>query len=392
MSTLYKIDGTEIDVGGDTPEPTPVESVTEVAECVRGARTNLVQTQAYTNAGTERWLETGLRFKRTKNVTSFAFSYKLNITGGATKVYVMCKGAGKSGTLQVDKDYTSGEQSYSDTFSDDAILDADYIVFYLLIATDYNTDNPTRIATARTLKLDRIPDGLELVGEFATSRCPPLSVDSLTFDEVADFWYKYEPLPSKWCGKTWFAIGDSITQGVPPYYPNLTGRMLSMGYVTNNGRGGSALVQWANDFIEKAHFAGYDLVTIMHGVNDHDNSPNSPIGTLAAHGSTFDKTTFVGAYQYIIEKILNSSPNTEIILLKSTTVSNDNWVNNVGAKMSDYRAATQAVADSYGLDCFDASAVITAENYAQLTRDGIHPTAEGYVVLSKALAEWMAEL
>lgn len=386
--TLYKIDGTEIEVGGDTPEPTPTPSVIAVAAKAKkahGARTNIVQTHGYdpNYSGDIRWMESGLLFKRTKQITSFTFTWSINVTGGATKVVIGCNGAG---LVSITHDYSEGEQTFTDTFSHDTKLASDYIYLYTTFATPSNTDNPTQLGTERTLRIASIPDGLELVGEYF-GRCPTLVTHTLTFDEAKT----YPSMVSRWQGRRWIAMGDSITHGVSPWYHGVAGQMLQM-TVTNAGKGGTSLVQWANSLLETVNYRATDLATIMHGVNDHDNGPNSPIGTLAAHGSTFDKSTYIGAYQYIIETILSNSPVTEIIILGSTTVSNDNWVNNVGAKMSDYRAAAKAVAEDYGLAYFDASTIITPSNYQSLTSDGIHLNAEGHELLGTALAEWMVTI
>jgi lysophospholipase L1-like esterase len=168
--------------------------------------------------------------------------------------------------------------------------------------------------------------------------------------------------------------------------------MLQMETVTNAGMGGSSLLQWANGKLYGKYYQGYDLVTIMHGINDHDNSPNSPLGTLQPHGSAFDKSTYIGAYQFIIETIKTNSPNTEIALLKSQYVSNDNWANGEGLTMTDYRNAVDVVAESYGLPVFDASTVITASNYTKYLSDGIHPTADGQALLGDAIGKWLATI
>ena len=186
--------------------------------------------------------------------------------------------------------------------------------------------------------------------------------------------------------------GDSITQGSEPYYPSVAGKMVQMGIVTNNGIGGTSLVQWANGLLYGRYYQGYDLVTIMHGVNDHDNSPNSPIGTLLPHGSDFDKSTYIGAYQFIIETIQKNSPNTEIALFKSTYVNNDDWENSEGLTMTDYRNAVGVVAESYGLPVFDASTVINSTNWKKYLRDGVHPNYEGYDLLGRAIGEWLATI
>lgn len=381
MSNLYRIDGSVIPIsGGDGGV-----AIAANAKKAHGTRTNLVQTHGYTDAGATTWMESGFHFRRTKSwITSFKFDFKIEITGTATAFYAKCTGAD---SMSEDHTYESGEQSYSDTFSNVTKMNAEFIDFYIVLATTANESATTRIATARTLKLASIPDGLELIGEYF-NRCPTLTTHTLTFDEAKT----YPSMVSRWQGRRWIAMGDSITQGVSPYYHGVAGQMLQFESVTNAGMGGTSLVQWANGLLETTSYRAKDLVTIMHGVNDHDNSPNSPIGELAPHGSTFDKSTYIGAYQYIIETIQANSPITEIIILGSTTVNNDAWVNNVGADMDDYRAAAKAVAEDYDLPYFNCATVITPENYQSLTRDGIHLNETGQEVLGKALAKWMVTI
>ena len=84
MSNLYKSDGSIVEMFSAI-------STAAKARKPHGARSNLVQTHAYTNAGTETWMESGFLFRRTKSwITSFKFDYKVEITGTATAFYAFC--------------------------------------------------------------------------------------------------------------------------------------------------------------------------------------------------------------------------------------------------------------------------------------------------------------
>jgi hypothetical protein len=174
-----------------------------------GVRSNIMLNLAYDDAGTVRWMEGGLRFRRTaSDITEFTFTYTINITGDAAKVQLKCTG---NGDLTVYHDYTGGEMTFTDTFSDTTKLNSDYINLYALVST-VNVEDVTYIGTGLTLKLAEIPAGLELVGEYI-SRTPTLTTNSLTFDESTT----YQRYVSRWQGRRWMAMGDSVTQGVVPY-------------------------------------------------------------------------------------------------------------------------------------------------------------------------------
>lgn len=380
---LYDGSGNAIEIGNTYANASGVANSAKTLTPY-GVRSNVVQTAEYQNAGSERWMEVGLRFKRIdSSITEFVFNYSISVIGDATKVQLKCTGVS---AIAVSHDYTGGEMTFTDTFSDATKLNSEYITLNPVISTA-NVDDATYIGTGFTLKIAEIPEGLELIGEHV-NRTPLLTKNILTYDETTE----YQRYVSRWQGKKWMAIGDSITQGKAPFYHQVAGQMLQMGTVTNSGIGGTSLVQWAKGLLAGKYYQGYDLVTIMHGVNDHDNSPNTPIGELQPHSSEFDKSTYIGAFQFIIETIKTSSPKTEIALFKPTYVFNDDWVNEAGVNMTDYRNAIDVVANSYGLQVFDASSVITSENYKKYLSDGIHPIPEGQELLGKAIGPWLASI
>ena len=88
-------------------------------------------------------------------------------------------------------------------------------------------------------------------------------------------------------------------------------RVLGMS-VTNRGGSGQTAPQIMNRVLSATDFGSFDFVTLTSGANDERH--NTPLGTIAEQGSTFDTSTYIGAFQAAIEHILSQSPTTKIIL------------------------------------------------------------------------------
>lgn len=396
--SLYDGNGNLIEISGGTSNinltgntlmfNSEKKSVPAILAQATPIRSNIVHVAGYSDPESKTWFLVGLRFKNANHSTSFTFDYSVDITGSCTSVLAYL--IGNAEVLGTEHAYANGETSYSDTFTHETKLNSDYVTFWIRFATENNTNATDKIATARTLKIATVPEGLEFVGlSIDASRCPTLTSNRLTFDEEK----QYPKYACRWSGKKYFAMGDSITQGVAPYYVSIIGAMLGFAITTNSGDGGTSMVQLANSLLSEKMYQGYDFVTIAHGVNDFDNNPNSPIGTLAEHGSIFDKTTYIGALQYIIETVKSNSPNTEIALIAPIyNPSGEGRTNSVGAKLSDYRLALKSVADSYGLVFINGYDVINASNASGLFADGTHPNAKGQELLGVSYANILANL
>lgn len=342
---------------------------------------NIVQETAYTDPGAETWMETGLRFKNAQHLTAFEFTYTLEITGTATEFSAYMIGEDGTGVSGDTHAYAGSPVTVTDEFSSSAHLGSDYVSLVFAFATSNNTSATARIATGRKLTIPALPEGL-IFDSVYVKRTPALTKNSLTFDNAA----QYKQYNCRFSNKKYFAMGDSITQGVAPYYVSILGESLRCAKVTNGGVGGTSMVNLAGNILSKL-WQGYDFVTIAHGVNDYDNSPNSPIGALAEHGSTFDKTTYIGAAQYIIETIQASSPNTEVILIAPIYNAEENTPNTLGLKLSDYRAALKSVADDYGLVFINGYDIINDSNKDGIFSDGTHLNAAGQAIYGVGLAE-----
>lgn len=347
-------------------------------------RSNVVHETAYANAGTETWFETGLTFNNPQKLTSFELTYTIEITGSATTFFAYMIGEDGSAVNGASHTYNGSPVTVTDTFTSATHLNSETVSLVFGFATANNTSATDRIATGRKVTIPTLPTGLELSGDYVR-RTPALTKNLLTFDESK----QYEKYNCRFTNKRYLALGDSITYGVAPYYVNIVGDMLGALSVTNGGIGGTSMVQLADTIFTK-RFPAKDFVTIAHGVNDFDNTPNSPLGTLAAHGSTFDKSTYIGAAQYIIETIQTNSPNTEVILIAPIWNSAEGTTNTLGLTLNDYRNALKSVADSYGLVFINGYDIINASNANGLFSDGTHPNAKGQEVYGIGLAERLA--
>lgn len=135
--------------------------------------------------------------------------------------------------------------------------------------------------------------------------------DGLTNTKVMISEDKVQPI-SKWYGKKWLAIGDSITTDNGDYategYVRLISRELGM-TATNVAISGKQfpyfyplIDNYAND---------YNLITVMLGTNDHGFG--CALGTLN-DGGTYDGS-FYGRVQNFYAKLRNKYPNAVIIFL-----------------------------------------------------------------------------
>lgn len=379
------LDGNELTIN-DLTKSIPSFVAQELPE-----RTNIVQSCGYSDNGNHNHFICGLRFRNKKTTRTFSFSYTVSITGTAS-VFSSTLYGGSTPTdfnastrvaLGSDHVYSSGDVSATDVY--ELEQDYEYLAFGIYLATTKQTSSD-RQATKRVLTLSSVPDGLELVGTF-TVDCPTFTEDSLSYTQAEQL-KKYA---NKWTGRFWCAMGDSITQQSDGY-PFTASKILDVGYLLNAGRGGTTMVQNAG-YLSGIRYQGADLITIAHGVNDFDNTPNSPLGTLAEHGSTFDTTTYIGAAQYIIETIQANSPNSQIVLIAPIyNPAGESGTNTLGLHLYEYRNALKSVAEDYGLYFINGYDIISVENSAGKYADGTHPNAVGYKYYGKALANILANM
>lgn len=175
-------------------------------------------------------------------------------------------------------------------------------------------------------------------------------------------------------------IADKL--GVTLSNPALSGMTMSTKNSTNN-------------FMTRYNTYDYttmDLITIMLGTNDH--TMDAPLGTIGnLRDTTFDTSTFYGAYRTALKHMLTANKNLRIVLL--TPLYSDNWTsggaNTLGHTMLDYVNAVVKLGEMYGLPVCDLhrNSGINYHNFSNFYRDGVHPVERGYEFLGKYLANFL---
>nr|DAZ34338.1 MAG TPA: GDSL like Lipase Acylhydrolase [Caudoviricetes sp.] len=173
-------------------------------------------------------------------------------------------------------------------------------------------------------------------------------------------------------------LGDSITYGgcMSKFLEHINGVRL--------GVNGATIRQGTNSIIAQAENItdDYDSVVIMGGTNDSPHISNngefvsSALGTIQNIGSTFDKNTFYGAYQYIIEKLLGTNPKIKILLVCPPRAYSSSTKEKELEKIGE---AVINIANFYGLpytDLWHRCPINSITNTTYL-RDKLHPTDVG---------------
>jgi len=199
-----------------------------------------------------------------------------------------------------------------------------------------------------------------------------------------------DKIHSNWEGKTWNAVGDSITEN--GMYTKLVSAYL--GLKTNNFGLASSTIAVNNSYLKNMSiyervldYPDADLWTIFGGVNDW--LYKTPVGTI----NDTDPSTFYGALKAICEEILNR-PNHPKLILFTPLQSNRNGENEEGVSMQEYRQAIIDVGNLYNVPVLDLYNVggINPDNLDTYTRDGIHPNVEGTTLYVPAIVEIIQSL
>lgn len=233
------------------------------------------------------------------------------------------------------------------------------------------------------------------------------------------FQFLIEPtLSKKWDGKKYVSFGDSITwydgktfttshkengqyvKGYQSYVVDELGCTLD-----NKGESGWDMTQIYISRISAYDFTDCYLTTITSGANDCRKG--IPVGTLQPIGSAFNASTYAGALQASIEKVISSNPNTKIVLITPirgwyTEYNTANVPNTdpsvVGLMKREYPEMVKSIGVLYGIpvvDFYDELGwndlnknVYLGDDPAKFTAYLLHPNNKGYrrmgeLVLSK---------
>ncbi|MCL2322294.1 MAG: SGNH/GDSL hydrolase family protein [Oscillospiraceae bacterium] len=205
---------------------------------------------------------------------------------------------------------------------------------------------------------------------------------------------KYEDFVNK----NWTSYGDSITY-LNSWQPYVCNNFPDLDH-TNLGINGTTIAHIPSlekilpCFINETRLnnvkaSNPDIITILGGTNDCAHQV--AIGDDSEFSKPMDeknKTTFKGAYSFLIETLLEWKPSLTIVLI--TTIHSP-YDSIFSIKLADYAKATIDVAKYYSLPCIDVfgKSGINLSNIYEYTYDGIHPNdAGGQIIAGMVIKEF----
>lgn len=250
------------------------------------------------------------------------------------------------------------------------------------------------------------------------------------YDADTDAWAhlttnKQQLYDSVLTGKTWCAVGDSVTAAVNTTYVRKSERTgMQLGYqniiadrtgmqVYTNAVGGRTLVRGSNTnnlFNNDAYkkLPACDYLTIWFGIND--------AYTSRSKGGIEDttNTTFYGAWNILLSYFIANMPNTKIGIIipypeRKQINQTDDATPETWQRYLDYVDAARTIARKYGLKVLDLlsrdtnmfvwrdddsllDGGIVAQRFTDFTYDGTHPNQAGYDFLAPIIMEWLKTL
>jgi len=210
---------------------------------------------------------------------------------------------------------------------------------------------------------------------------------------------------SKWVGKKWYVIGDSITEHnfrtVKNYHDYITDKIGCI--VTNYGIGGTGYTGPATYEIYN-RIAGLgtdaDLITVMAGVNDFAFASPPILGQLGdAPGASF-----YGAVESTVQQLIAKFPTKTIALITSTPYSTPWSVNSQGYSQQDLANAVVKVGEHYSIPVLDLNKCsnlapwndASNEQYfhaiGEAEGDRLHPNDAGHMVMADKILSFLNTL
>ena len=202
---------------------------------------------------------------------------------------------------------------------------------------------------------------------------------------------------NKWNEKSWLTLGDSITKANG--YQIIVKEKLGFSNVDNKGMNGQTMAYQKNNkstysIGKNINYKKYDLVTIFIGTNDFRY--NKKLGKIKE--SNYDEMTFIGSYQMLIERILSSNPEVDLVLITPLQRTKDgydiNYINKAGNKLVDYVNGVKALGEKYSLPVLDlySTSGFTSDTMDVYTRDDLHPNIKGYEKLSEKIYRFLLNI
>lgn len=164
-----------------------------------------------------------------------------------------------------------------------------------------------------------------------------------------------------------------------------------MSNMVNNGVDSVTAISIASNLSQVLFCAGFDLVTMMIGINDayYINGGSEELGEVQAAGSQFDRSTFCGAMQTICEYVLTNNPQGTFVLIQP------NFVNQPAREnvlMTQITPALEAITQLYRIPFIKTRPCINAMNHTLFLTDGLHFSDEGEQHFSAFLASAIAAI
>lgn len=192
---------------------------------------------------------------------------------------------------------------------------------------------------------------------------------------------------SKWNGKVWDVLGDSITHGYGyiPYHSSIKTDK-GIGTVNNYGVSGTTIAVRSgrtDSMLERyVNMNNADLITVMGGVNDLIQA--IPLGVMTDRVNN----TFYGACHLLFSGMIGKFLGKSIGVITPIQKAGSN------TSLKPFVDAQKEVAAYYNLPVLDLfnqggfPSEVTSFKDLYMT-DGLHPTTEGHKLLAKRIGSWI---
>lgn len=161
---------------------------------------------------------------------------------------------------------------------------------------------------------------------------------------------------SRWKGKKWIVLGDSISVLSPKNYHDFVGADLGM-IVNNLAVSGRTMLDGINLVNSESMPSEYDLVTVFYGANDQGY--NCSIGSFDDGADYTTNLSFYSRVQEMIRLLKAKNPNAQIAFFTPIrrSVSGEGYqeylVNAVGKTTKDYGDVIKDCCEKLGVHCLD---------------------------------------
>jgi len=207
---------------------------------------------------------------------------------------------------------------------------------------------------------------------------------------------------SKWTGKIWNVIGDSITEHNDKTTKNYQDYIASKISCTVNNYGLSG-TGWFTPWGGNAAFynrlvalaSNADLITVFGGTNDWGETGKTLV--LGSFGDTDPALTFYGAVDYTIRQLVTMFP-TKTIAVFTPIPRNNSWgTSSTGVTLEQITDAIIKVCARYSVPVLDlyrkGNVYAWDANYRTYALpDGLHPNDNGHVTLADKILDFLNSL